>query len=135
MLGRQRSQNFVLWLCWGGRPPTASMCQNEVVEISRIGTSSKGAVHERYYPNWSGYVQECFSATRRECCGTSGAAQEAAPARLPELFRKAAADQGRPGSLRRVALLGARVDGAGGRGEAAAAPVREDLCTTQQKRQ
>src|SRR6266436_4815334 len=88
-------------VCWGGRPPTASMCQNEVAKIS-----DKGAVHERYYPNWCGHVQECFPAARGGCGRAAGAAQEAAPARFFELFRPAAADQGRLGSLRRVALLG-----------------------------
>src|SRR5258708_40378165 len=108
-------------VCWGGRPPTASMCQNEVAKIS-----DKGAVHERYYPNWCGHVQECFPAAWRGCGRAAGAAQEAAPARFFELFRATAADQGRLGSLRRGGLLGARGGGAGGPAEAAAGAARGD---------
>src|SRR5712671_2474822 len=61
--------------CWGGRPPTASMCQNEVVV-----DLNKEAVRERSYPHWSGHVQECFSAAWCECGRAAGAAQEVAAA-------------------------------------------------------
>src|SRR5215217_5094093 len=54
---RLAQMNFRPWSCWGGRPPTASLCQNEVAEIS-----NEGAVHERDYPDWYGHVQDCFSA-------------------------------------------------------------------------
>src|SRR5438445_12048636 len=109
-------------------PRRHQLCQNEVAKIS-----DKGAVHERYYPNWCGHVQECFPAAWRGCGRAAGAAQEAAPARFLELFRAAAADQGRLGSLRRVALLVAPADGAGARAEAAAGAAREAVCTAQQE--
>jgi hypothetical protein len=59
--------------CWGGRPPTASVCQNEVSD-----SSNKGAVREQDYSNWRGYVQECFSVAWSGCGGKAGAAQDAA---------------------------------------------------------
>src|SRR4029453_18193762 len=40
----------------GWTAPTASMCQNEVVEIS-----DKGAVREPDYPNWNGYASHYWA--------------------------------------------------------------------------
>src|SRR5436190_13309864 len=42
--------------CWGGRPPTASMCQNEVIAISKEGDRGEA------YPNWYGHVEASLSA-------------------------------------------------------------------------
>src|SRR5262245_42403640 len=55
-LSRGGAPSWAWCSCWGGRPPTASLCQNEVAQIS-----NKGAVHERDYPHWGGHVQACFS--------------------------------------------------------------------------
>jgi hypothetical protein len=53
ILSAQESGGLVNWLtdngyCWGGRPPTASLCQTEVVADS----SDKGAVRDEDYPHW-----------------------------------------------------------------------------------
>src|SRR6267154_5458345 len=59
--------------CWGGRPPTASMCQNEVVAIS-----NEGAVHGEAYPNWYGHVEASLSAAWCQRSRGAGASPEAA---------------------------------------------------------
>jgi hypothetical protein len=38
--------------CWGGRPPTASVCQNEVCR----GSQTREAARGQDYPNWYGHV-------------------------------------------------------------------------------
>src|SRR6476660_4248440 len=88
---------------WGGRPPTASMCQNEVVEIS-----DKGAVREPDYPNWNGYVEAYFSSAWGGCVGAAGVAQATGAQANAGIFCRAAADRDRDGGLRELTLLGTR---------------------------
>src|SRR5437660_4412453 len=78
------------WSCWGGRPPTASLCQNEVVEIS-----NEGAVRGQSYPHWYGHVQERFSAAWGKCGRAAGAAQEAAATAAAWVLREAASHPNR----------------------------------------
>src|SRR5262245_41637325 len=57
-------------------PPTASMCQNEVVR-----SQARETVHGRCYSHWYGYVQECFSTAwsgwKRAACAAPEAASSA----------------------------------------------------------
>ena len=97
--------------CWCGRPPTASMCQNEVVEIS-----SKGAVHGQDYPHWHRHFEECFSTARGRRSGAGCvAAQAAGGGRSLAFFRKLEPTLDRPGGLRRRPLLGTGAGEAGPR--------------------
>src|SRR5215813_7018620 len=61
--------------CWGGRPPTASLGQNEVVGDSFPQT--KGAVREQDYPHWHRHVQEYFCAAWSGCSRAAGSTPQA----------------------------------------------------------
>src|SRR4051794_20273347 len=64
--------------CWGGRPPTASLCQNEAVIRLVVEASNKGAVRDEHYPHWHRYVQECFSIAWSRYSRKADLAQEIA---------------------------------------------------------
>src|SRR6516225_479746 len=115
--------------CWGGRPPTASMCQNEAVTDS----SNKGAVREQDYPHWHGYVQERFSVAWRGCSRAAGAAQEASAYPSAHVLRQVGADTDRAGGLWRRALLGSRADRFGAQSHSAAAAICQAVCEAKQE--
>src|SRR5882757_8937595 len=90
---------------WCGRPPTASVC----ARMRLLQISDKGAVREPDYPNWNGYVEAFFSATRGGFRRAAGAAQEAAAQPGIGVFCQAAANRDRNGGVRGGPLLGAGV--------------------------
>src|SRR6185437_13652131 len=95
--------------------------------------SDKGAVREPDYPNWNGYVEAFFSASRGGCRRAAGAAQEAAAQGGVGVFCQAAADRDRDGGVRSGALLGAGAAGTWPRGEADGAAACEALRQAQQE--
>src|SRR3954469_25819939 len=82
--------------CWGGRPPTASTCQSEVV-----GDLTEEAVRGQAYPHWNGYVEADFSASRVGRRGTGCSAPAAEAQGSIEVFCEAGTDGGGAGGVRR----------------------------------
>src|SRR6266404_2426563 len=87
--------------CWSGRPPTASMCQDEVVAIS-----NEGAVRGKAYPSWYGHLEASLPAAWCQRSGGGGASREAAAEADGGVFPAAGADGGGDRGLRWGAPLG-----------------------------
>ena len=94
----------MIYICWGGRPPTASMCQNEVVADLKRGSrpwtrlSALVWTRPRVFFSCMGWMRPSS-----RCCARSCGVSE-----VLDVLRAAGADADRDRSLRRGASLGAR---------------------------
>ena len=116
--------------CWGGRPPTASMCQNEVVARSQ----TKGAVRDKIIrigidTSKSVFVLHGVDAASSRFCARSCGASKCWSSLASWSRRRSGLE-----ACGAATLLGSRAAGAGARGRSAAAAIREAVREAEQER-
>lgn len=106
VLKEDRAATDTSYMCWGGRPPNGiETCQSE-----SLRSQTKGAVREKDYSHWDGYVKACLSTARCKRRRGAGFAQEDAPQGDGRFLYRLSADRDRHRSLRRFPPLGPTVD-------------------------